>query len=171
MERLGRYEILAELGRGAMGVVYKARDPNIDRLVAIKVISPDAGMDAARAKELRERFQREARASGRLSHPNIITIFDASEDEGRAFLVMEFIEGGRTLESMMHEGHIFTLEDVAALAGQVGGALDYAHQNGIIHRDIKPANIMVTKTGTMKVADFGIARLTETSMTRTPRAS
>lgn len=167
MERLGRYEILAELGRGAMGVVYKARDPNIDRLVAIKVISPDAGMDAARAKELRERFQREARASGRLSHPNIITIFDASEDEGRAFLVMEFIEGGRTLESMMHEGHIFTLEDVAALAGQVGGALDYAHQNGIIHRDIKPANIMVTKTGTMKVADFGIARLTETSMTRT----
>ena len=78
MEQLGRYEILDELGRGAMGVVYKARDPNIDRMVAIKVISPEAGMDPARAKELRERFQREARAAGRLSHPNIVTVFDAS---------------------------------------------------------------------------------------------
>jgi formylglycine-generating enzyme required for sulfatase activity/tRNA A-37 threonylcarbamoyl transferase component Bud32 len=166
MERLGRYEILSELGRGAMGIVYKARDPNIDRLVAIKVISPDAGMDPGRAKELRERFKREARAAGRLSHPNIITVFDASEDEGRAFLVMEFVEG-TPLDSMLHAGHLFSIEDVASIGMQVAQALDYAHQNGIVHRDIKPANIMLTKTGVAKVADFGIARLAEASVTRT----
>ena len=166
MEQLGRYEILDELGRGAMGVVYKARDPNIDRLVAIKVISPEAGMDPARAKELRERFQREARAAGRLSHPNIVTIFDASEDQGRAFLVMEFVEG-TTLDSMVNAGHTFTLDDVAPIGMQVAQGLDYAHQNGIVHRDIKPANIMFTKSGIAKIADFGIARLAETSVTRT----
>ena len=166
MEQLGRYEILDELGRGAMGVVYKARDPNIDRMVAIKVISPEAGMDPARAKELRERFQREARAAGRLSHPNIVTVFDASEDQGRAFLVMEFVEG-TTLDSMVNAGHTFTLEDVASIGMQVAQGLDYAHQNGIVHRDIKPANIMFTKSGTAKIADFGIARLAETSVTRT----
>ena len=166
MEQLGRYEILDELGRGAMGVVYKARDPNIDRMVAIKVISPEAGMDPARAKELRERFQREARAAGRLSHPNIVTIYDASEDQGRAFLVMEFVEG-TTLDSMVNAGHTFTLEDVASIGMQVAQGLDYAHQNGIVHRDIKPANIMFTKSGTAKIADFGIARLAETSVTRT----
>jgi formylglycine-generating enzyme required for sulfatase activity/tRNA A-37 threonylcarbamoyl transferase component Bud32 len=166
MEQLGRYEILDELGRGAMGVVYKARDPNIDRLVAIKVISPEAGMEPTRAKELRERFQREARAAGRLSHQNIITIYDAAEDQGRAFLVMEFIEG-TTLDSMMHAGHTFTMEDVASIGAQVAQGLDYAHQNGIVHRDIKPANIMLTKTGIVKIADFGIARLAETGVTRT----
>jgi len=166
MERLGRYEIIQELGRGAMGVVYKGRDPNIDRMVAIKVISPEAGMDPDKAKELRERFQREARAAGRLSHQNIVTIYDASEVEGRAFLVMEFIEG-KTLESLIHAGMMFSLQDVASIGNQVAQALDYAHQNGIVHRDIKPANIMMTGTGLVKVADFGIARITETSITRT----
>jgi len=166
MEQLGRYEILQELGRGAMGVVYKARDPNIDRLVAIKVISPEAGMDPDKAKELRDRFQREARAAGRLSHQNIVTIYDSSEVEGRAFLVMEFIEG-KTLESLINAGMMFSLQDVASIGNQVAQALDYAHQNGIVHRDIKPANVMLTGTGLVKVADFGIARITETSVTRT----
>lgn len=166
MRRLGRYEILQELGRGAMGVVYKARDPNIDRLVAIKVISPEAGMEPEKAKELRDRFQREARAAGRLSHPNIVTIYDASEVEGRAYLVMEFIEG-KTLDSLMHAGTVFSLQDVASIGNQVALALEYAHQHGIVHRDIKPANIMLTPSGLVKVADFGIARITETSVTRT----
>lgn len=97
---------MEELGRGAMGVVYKARDPKIDRLVAIKVISPEAGIDPDKAKALRDRFQREARAAGRLSHPNIVTIYDASETEGQAFLVMEFIEG-KTLESLMQTRGLF----------------------------------------------------------------
>jgi len=166
MEQLGRYEILGELGRGAMGIVYKARDPNIDRLVAIKMISPEAGLDPSRAKELRERFQREARAAGRLSHPNIITIYDSAEEQGRAYLVMEFVEG-KPLDSMIKEGHLFSLEDVASIGTQVAHALDYAHQHGIVHRDIKPANIMMTTAGISKVADFGIARITETSVTRT----
>lgn len=166
MELLGRYEILQELGRGAMGVVYKARDPNIDRLVAIKVISPEAGMDPAKAKELRDRFQREARAAGRLSHPNIVTIYDCSEVEGRAYIAMEFIEG-QTLESLIHADHLFVVEDVAAIGNQVAQALDYAHQHGIVHRDIKPANIMLNTTGMVKVADFGIARIAEQSVTRT----
>ncbi|HYL81660.1 MAG TPA: bifunctional serine/threonine-protein kinase/formylglycine-generating enzyme family protein [Candidatus Acidoferrum sp.] len=166
MELLGRYEILQELGRGAMGVVYKARDPNIDRLVAIKVISPEAGMDPAKAKELRDRFQREARAAGRLSHPNIVTIYDCSEVEGRAYIAMEFIEG-QTLEGLIHADHLFAVEDVGAIGNQVAQALDYAHQHGIVHRDIKPANIMLTTTGMVKVADFGIARIAEQSVTRT----
>lgn len=166
MERLGRYEIVQELGRGAMGVVYKARDPNIDRLVAIKVVSPEASMEPDKAKDLRERFQREARAAGRLSHPNIVTIYDASEVEGRAFIVMEFIEG-KTLESLIDAGQVFTLQDIASIGDQVAQALDYAHQHGIVHRDIKPANIMVTASGLVKVADFGIARIAGTSVTRT----
>ena len=166
MERLGRYEILQELGRGAMGVVYKARDPNIDRLVAIKVISPEAGLDPEKAKELRERFQREARAAGRLSHPNIVTVFDCAEVEGRPYLVMEFIEG-KPLDGLVHAGHDFSLEDVVSIGSQAAQALDYAHEHGIVHRDVKPANIMLMQSGAVKVADFGIARITETSVTRT----
>jgi formylglycine-generating enzyme required for sulfatase activity/tRNA A-37 threonylcarbamoyl transferase component Bud32 len=166
MERLGRYEIMQELGRGAMGVVYKARDPNIDRVVAIKIITPEAGMDPAKAKELQDRFQREARAAGRLQHPNIVAIYDCSEFEGRPYLVMEFVEG-KPLDSMINAGHDFSLQDVAAIADQVGQGLDYAHQKGIVHRDIKPANIMMTTAGVAKIADFGIARITETSVTRT----
>jgi serine/threonine-protein kinase len=166
MERLGRYEILQELGRGAMGVVYKARDPNIDRLVAIKIISPEAGLDAEKAKELQERFQREARAAGRLSHPNIVTVFDCAEFEGRPYLVMEFVDG-KPLDGLVHAGHDFSLEQVASIGSQAAQALDYAHQHGIVHRDVKPANIMLMANGAVKVADFGIARITETSVTRT----
>jgi formylglycine-generating enzyme required for sulfatase activity/predicted Ser/Thr protein kinase len=165
MERLGRYEIIQELGRGAMGVVYKARDPNIDRLVAIKMISLEAGIDPKKAKDLEDRFQREARAAGRLSHPNIVTIYDASTVEGQSFLAMEYIEG-ENLQDLIEAKHIFSLKDVASIGDQVAKALDYAHQQGIVHRDIKPANIMLTATGQVKVADFGIARITESSLTR-----
>jgi serine/threonine protein kinase len=166
MERLGRYEIMQELGRGAMGVVYKARDPNIDRVVAIKIITPEAGMDPSKVKELQERFQREARAAGRLQHPNIVPIYDFSEYEGRPYLVMEFV-AGKPLDSLINAGHDFSLQDVASIADQVAQGLDYAHMKGIVHRDIRPANIMMTTSGVAKIADFGIARITETSITRT----
>lgn len=122
MERLGRYELLEELGRGAMGVVYKARDPEIDRLVAIKVMAPAEGLDAAQAHQRRERFQREARAAGRLAHPNIVTVYDVSEDRGRAFLVMEFIEG-QSLHRILRTRGPLPVDKVVTIGEQVASAL------------------------------------------------
>ncbi len=170
--RIGRYEIQSELGRGAMGAVYKARDPQIGRTVAIKIIlmtnqSPEA------VEEYKQRFYREAQTAGQMSHPGIVTIYDVSEDEyGQPFLVMEFIEG-KTLEDMLGLGKagrpkmrppVSQLLDIAI---QVSDALDYAHRRNVIHRDIKPANILVTTEGKVKIADFGIAKMAGTTMTQT----
>jgi serine/threonine protein kinase len=165
LERLGRYELLEELGRGAMGVVYKARDPQIDRQVAVKVLATAPGLDPGEAQQHRERFQREARAAGRLTHPNIVTIHDVGEDQGRVFLVMEFVEG-QTLDRILRTRRPLPLDEVLTIGEQVASALDYAHRHGIIHRDVKPANILLTREWVVKVTDFGIARITGAETTQ-----
>jgi hypothetical protein len=167
-ERLGRYEVLTELGRGAMGTVYQARDPKIDRLVAIKTISVPNSQPAG-ASDFRERFFREARAAGRLSHPGIVTIYDVDEDpESGPFIVMEYVSG-RTLEHLLADEAQERLSPAIALdlADQLAQALHYAHTQGIVHRDIKPANIIVTSDGRAKITDFGIAKLDLSQFTAT----
>jgi serine/threonine-protein kinase len=144
-ESLGRYQIEAEIGRGAMGVVYRARDPKIDRLVAIKTISL-AGQEPQDEQEYRERFLQEARAAGRLSHAGIVTIFDAGEDPDthEPYLVMEYISG-QPLNKILPAGdRKLPVETALHFALEIAEALDYAHSQGVIHRDIKPANILVT---------------------------
>ncbi|MHB8539123.1 MAG: serine/threonine-protein kinase [Candidatus Dormibacteria bacterium] len=168
MERLGRYEILDEIGRGAMGVVYRARDPLIDRTVALKAIIA-AGLNCREAEGFRMRFSREAQAAGRLSHPGIVTIYDVGEQEDThtPYLVMEYV-AGRTLSTAVVEAdQPLSPDSLLDLIEQVAEALDYAHREGIVHRDIKPANILVTPQGRAKIADFGVAklRLTQTQMT------
>lgn len=166
MEKFGRYEILKELGHGAMGVVYKATDPMIDRVVAIKTILAQ-GLGPKEQKEYRERFFREARAAGKLSHPGIVTIYDVGEDEATQtpYIVMEFITG-RTLESLLQAGEGLTMEKTIELVQQIAEALDHAHAHGIVHRDVKPANILVTEQGRAKIADFGIARFAASQFTQ-----
>ena len=158
MQQLGRYTIIAELGRGAMGTVYQARDPRIDRLVAIKTISITAAT-AAEEEEYRRRFIREAQAAGKLAHPGIVTIFDVGEDPQTQtpFIVMEYI-AGTTLESIAQRERP-PIPTTLDLIKQVAEALHYAHSQGIIHRDIKPANIIVTNDGHAKITDFGVAKL------------
>jgi serine/threonine-protein kinase len=165
MRQVGRYEIIEELGQGAMGAVYKARDPMMDRVVALKTILASA-LTGPLAADYRERFFREARAAGRLAHPGIVTVYDVSEQEGTPFLVMELIEG-RTLEKILESGERFDTERVMELGRQLAEALDYAHKSGVIHRDIKPANIMVTADGHPKITDFGVAKLTAAQVTTT----
>jgi len=155
IQTVGRYEITGELGRGAMGVVYKALDPTIGRTVALKTMRLDVhGLDA---QEMVRRFQNEARAAGVLNHPNIVTIYDAGEEDGIFYIAMEFIVG-TTLHELLAEKHVLPTDEVVQLARQICRGLDYAHSNGIIHRDVKPANIMITANGTVKIMDFGIAK-------------
>jgi hypothetical protein len=160
--KIGRYEILGELGHGAMGIVYKAQDPKIGRTVAIKTLSA-AGLGAD-MEQYRARFLVEAKSAGRLNHPNIVAVHDVTDDDqGRPCLVLEFVEG-TTLDRLVMEEQI-PLARLLELVAQIARALAYAHANGIIHRDVKPANIMVTKAGQAKLSDFGIAKLEGTSMT------
>ncbi len=169
MTKLGRYEVLNELGKGAMGVVYLAKDPVIGRLVAVKTIRTSQGDDDdSESREFRERFVREAQTAGILSHPNIVTIHDIGEDsESRtSFIAMEYIEG-RNLKSLLADKKKFTWDEVADLIAQIGEALDYAHRKGIIHRDIKPANILLTTDGKVKITDFGIAKVASSNLTTT----
>ena len=155
LQTVGRYEITGELGRGAMGVVYKALDPTIGRTVALKTMRLDVhGLDA---QEMVRRFQNEARAAGVLNHPNIVTIYDAGEEDGIFYIAMEFIEG-TTLHELLAEQRVLATDEVLQLTRQICRGLDYAHSNGIVHRDIKPANIMITANGTVKIMDFGIAK-------------
>jgi serine/threonine protein kinase len=170
-ERFGRYEILTELGRGAMGVVYKARDPKINRVVAVKTISL-AGQPAEEELEYRERFFREAEAAGRLSHPGIVTIFDVGEEpETRApYIVMEFV-GGQSLDKLLSRGdHKLPVERALQLTLELAEALDCAHGQGVVHRDLKPANILLTEDGHAKIADFGVAKLNLANHTLAGRA-
>ena len=170
-ERFGRYEILAELGRGAMGVVYKARDPKINRVVAVKTISL-AGQPADEEQEYRERFYREAEAAGRLSHPGIVTIFDVGEEpETRApYIVMEFV-GGQSLDKLLSaQDRKLPLETALQLTHELAEALDCAHGQGVVHRDLKPANILLTEDGHAKIADFGVAKLNLANHTLAGRA-
>lgn len=155
IQTVGRYEITGELGRGAMGVVYKALDPTIGRTVALKTMRLDVhGLDA---QEMVRRFQNEARAAGVLNHPNIVTIYDAGEEDGIFYIAMEFIEG-TTLHELLAEKRVLPTNEVVQITRQICRGLDYAHSNGIVHRDVKPANIMITANGTVKIMDFGIAK-------------
>jgi len=161
---VGRYQIEKTLGRGAMGIVYLARDPLIDRMVALKTLRID--VDADIAAEFRERFLREAQAAGRLNHPGIVTIHDVGEDRetGVLYIAMEYIEG-RDLKQIMASGHRFRPSEAARIVADVAVALDYAHQMGVIHRDIKPGNLILTHDGSARIADFGIARMESSNLT------
>jgi tRNA A-37 threonylcarbamoyl transferase component Bud32 len=162
--KLGKYEIRRVLGRGAMGVVYEAYDPTIERIVALKTIRNDQ-LEGEEAKEILARFPREAKAAGRLNHPNIVSIYDFGEDNGTWFIAMEFVHG-RELKDYFDKNERFRIADIVRIMGQLLGALDYSHINGVVHRDIKPANIIILPEGTVKIADFGIARIDSSQYTQ-----
>jgi serine/threonine-protein kinase len=164
-ETLGRYKIIKEVGRGAMGVVYVGKDPTIQRFVAIKTMRIDELDNMDEVKQFRERFFREAESTGRLSHPNIVTLYDAGEQEGLAFIAMEYLEG-RPLSNYCLKSALLPAKQALQITATVADALDYAHGQGVIHRDIKPANIMIMKNRGVKVMDFGIAKLTSSSKTQ-----
>jgi serine/threonine protein kinase len=149
----GRYQIVKELGKGSMGVVYQAYDPQIDRVIALKVLRQDRSASEAFV----QRFLTEAKAIGRLSHPNIVTVFDVGQDQGMIYIAMEFLEG-KPLDKII-EDRSPSLEEIIRLSVFVALALDYAHGKGIIHRDIKPSNILIAKEGLVKITDFGIAHI------------
>ena len=163
IEKLGRYEILSELGQGAMGVVYKAVDPLIDRTVAIKTIN--LNLSREELADFEERFNREAKSAGRLNHPNIVTIYDVGRAEHVAFMAMEYLEG-RELKEILASGEVLQPDRVAEIIAQVADALAFAHDHGVVHRDIKPANIMVLRNGSVKITDFGIAKMASGSRTQ-----
>lgn len=165
-ERFGRYEILAELGRGAMGMVYKARDPKINRIVAVKTFSL-AGQPPEEEREYRERFFREAEAAGRLSHPGIVTVFDVGEepDTHAPYIVMEFVSGQSLEKLLSQDDHKLPLYTALQLTHELAEALDCAHAQGVVHRDLKPANILITEDGHAKIADFGVAKLNLATLT------
>ncbi|HET9580069.1 MAG TPA: serine/threonine-protein kinase, partial [Usitatibacter sp.] len=164
LQKLGKYQIRRELGSGAMGVVYEAFDPSIERVVALKTIRRDQ-VEKAEAAEMIERFRREAKAAGRLNHPNIVAIYDFGEDAGTLYIAMEFVSG-RELKSHFEAQERFPVPEIARIMGQLLRALDYAHAQGIVHRDIKPANIILLPGGQVKVADFGIARIESSQFTQ-----
>ena len=156
--KAGRYEIVGELGRGAMGVVYKATDPVIGRTVAVKTIKLSEEGTGMSRPELLTRFQTEARAAGLLTHPNIVVVFDAGEEDGLYYITMELVEG-RSLQSHLDGGQAFPLPRVLRIMEQACGALQFAHERNVVHRDVKPANIMLTADDTVKVTDFGTAKI------------
>ncbi len=164
VSKLGKYEIRRELGRGAMGVVYEAYDPSIERIVALKTIRRDQ-LDGAEAQDVLGRFQREAKAAGRLNHPNIVSIYDFGEDSGTSFIAMEFVSG-RELRSYFENNERFPLAEIVRMMSQLLEALEYSHRYGVVHRDIKPANIIILSDGRIKVADFGIARIESSQYTQ-----
>jgi serine/threonine-protein kinase len=164
LKKLGKYEIRRELGQGAMGVVYEGFDPMIGRRVALKTVRRDR-LDRAEVEEILARFKREAQAAGRLNHPNIVQIYEYGEDDGTAFIAMEFVEG-RELKDHFDANERFPLAEIVRIMSQLLDALDYSHRNGVVHRDIKPANIILLEDGTVKVADFGIARIESSNLTQ-----
>lgn len=163
---LGRYEILEELGRGAMGIVYKGRDPRLGRLTAIKTIRFTDDFDEDQVEKIKNQFYREAEVVAKLSHPNIVTIYDVGEDLDLSYLAMEYLEG-ESLERYAQKDNLLPVRKCIDVVNQVCDALEYAHGHGIVHRDIKPANIMILRNNLVKVTDFGIARATASSKTRT----
>lgn len=162
MKKLGKFEILEQIGKGAMGVVYKARDPFIGRLVALKTITTGLAEDPA----LLERFYQEARSAGALEHPNIVTVFELGKEGDTPFIAMAFLEGG-SLDKLIEARPVLPLSQKLGYIVYVCRALEYAHKRGVVHRDIKPGNVMVTADGIVKVVDFGIARLGDTGRTQT----
>ena len=164
LTKAGRYQIVGELGRGSMGVVYRGFDPIIGRTVAIKTMLPE-GLSPQEFEEYKTRFQREAMAAGILAHPNIITVYDFGEDNGVLYLAMEFLEG-QSLEKIVQEQTILPIEAILPIYDQVCSALDHAHRNMVVHRDVKPANIMILHNGLVKMTDFGIAKMMAMGMTQ-----
>jgi tRNA A-37 threonylcarbamoyl transferase component Bud32 len=158
LAKAGRYELLEELGRGAMGVVYRAQDPVIGRTVAVKTMRLSEQGTGLTREELIARFQTEAQAAGRLSHPNIVVVYDAGEEDGLFYITMELVEG-RSLQALLDEKQSFPLPRVLRLMEQICSALEFAHQRSIVHRDIKPANLMLTPDDTVKITDFGTAKI------------
>ena len=167
LKTLGRYKIVGELGRGAMGAVYRALDPVIEREVAIKTLLPNLPPEVM--QEVRERFVREARSAGRLSHPNIVTIFDVGEQDGIAYIAMELLTGHSLLKILQHPQRL-AFSTIANLVAQVADALDVAQQHKIVHRDVKPANIMVDNSGRAKLTDFGVAYVPSSTITQSGTA-
>ncbi|TXT24044.1 MAG: serine/threonine protein kinase bacterial [Gallionellaceae bacterium] len=161
ISQLGRYEIVSEIGQGAMGIVYKAKDPLIDRIVAIKTINLSLADDEK--EEYEGRFYQEARAAGRLSHPNIVTVFDVGKSGDIAYIAMEFLQG-RELRDILNDGKRLPVEQALDIVVQVAQGLSYAHEHNIVHRDVKPSNIMVVRDGHVKITDFGIARMESASV-------
>ncbi|MFA7062091.1 MAG: serine/threonine-protein kinase, partial [Pedobacter sp.] len=155
----GRYQIIREVGRGAMGVVYEARDPNIGRVVALKVLR----QDRITTEKFVNRFLKEAKVVGRLSHPRIVTIYDVGEDQGTIYIAMEFLEG-IPLSDLINNKR-FDADEVIELGIKIASALEYAHQKGVVHRDIKPSNIIVSPDGQIKITDFGIAHIEDATAT------
>src|SRR5436190_4999751 len=157
--KLGRYEVVRELGKGAMGVVYLAKDPIIGRLVALKTIRASAHADDEETKEFQQRFTREAQAAGILNHPSIVTVHDIGQDDsGTSFIAMEYVEGNN-LKEVLAQGRTLSFDTIGDIVAQVADALDFAHSKGIVHRDVKPANIILIDGHRAKITDFGIAKI------------
>jgi eukaryotic-like serine/threonine-protein kinase len=163
-DMLGKYELRREIGRGAMGVVYEGYDPMIKRVVALKTIRSDQ-LTGEESSTVIARFRREAQAAGRLSHPNIVPIYDFGEDNGVWFIAMEFVKG-RELKEYFEGNQRFSMPDIVRIMSQMLDALDYSHRQGVIHRDVKPANVFLVDSGAVKVADFGIAHVDSSSLTQ-----
>ena len=161
LEQIGKYEILAEIGRGTMGTVYKAKDPTLNRVVAIKTMAATPG----RNDESKQRFQREAQAAAHLSHPNIVTVHDLGEEKGFIYMAMEYLEG-KDLRDVIDAQSLTTLDERLHVMEQVAAGLAFAHSKGVVHRDLKPANIQVQPNGQVKIVDFGLARLGGSDMTQ-----
>jgi serine/threonine protein kinase len=162
LQKIGKFEIVAVLGQGAMGTVYRARDPILDRMVALKTVSPEL----LTKRDTMARFQREARAAAKLQHPNVVIIYELGEEGGTLFIAMELLEG-MDLAQAMDPPDRLSVKDKVRIMVDVCRGLDYAHKNGVVHRDIKPANIRLLKDGTVKIVDFGIARTVDSQMTQT----
>ena len=163
LTQLGRYKITGTLGRGAMGVVYRAHDPLIEREVAIKAVSC-VGLTHEESDDFEQRFFREAKSAGRLNHPNIVTVHDVGRSDDLSYIAMEFLVG-RSLRDILDSGSVLPVDRIARIAAEIADGLAFAHSHDIVHRDIKPANIMVLDNGTVKITDFGIALLPSSSLT------
>ena len=161
METLGRYKILGTIGQGAMGVVYKAIDPMIDRTVAIKTVN--LALNREDLAEYEARFQQEIKAAGRLNHPNIVTIYDVGRTDTMAYMAMELLDG-KELKELLADGKSLPVAEVVDCIGQAALGLGAAHENGVIHRDVKPSNIMIVRGGRAKITDFGIARMSSSAV-------
>ncbi|MFT5134530.1 MAG: serine/threonine protein kinase [Gammaproteobacteria bacterium] len=159
MEKLGKYDVQSEVDRGSMGIVYLGHDPYVNRSVALKVALADSLSDAESGEKYRKMFFNEAHTAGMLTHPNIISIFDAGVDDDTCYIVMEYIEGGDTLRSHTKPDTLLPIEKVVEIVFKCASALDYAHRHGVVHRDIKPSNILLTKDKDVKIGDFSIAHI------------
>ncbi|MDH7513398.1 MAG: serine/threonine-protein kinase [Clostridiales bacterium] len=165
MKKIGKYTVLSILGKGGMGIVYKALDPDIEREVAIKTIRFDTLIDGTEKDDVMTRFIREAKAAGRLSHPNITTIYDVCREKDVTYIVMQFVEG-QSLQGLIDSGKKFPPQEIIQLMKPLCDCLDYAHESGIVHRDIKPGNILIDKSGKPYLADFGVARIETSTLTQ-----